>query len=79
MKINLKTLLIIKRIINLIVDKNKNKKIAISLLNVSSDYFIINFKLNEFETIMIFNEILFEIKMKLNKLLIFFSIIIYLF
>ena len=64
MKINLKTLLIIKRIINLIVHVNKNKKVIILSLNVSSDYLIANFKLNAFKTI--FNEISFEIKMKLN-------------
>ena len=75
-KINLKTLLIIKRIINLNVDINENKEIAILSLNVLNDYFITNFKLNEFKTITIFNEILFKIKMKVNKLLIFFSIII---
>ena len=79
MKINLKTLLIIKRIINLNVDINKDKKIVILLLSVSNDYFITNFKSNAFKTIMIFNEILFKIKMKLNKLLIFFLIIAYLF
>ena len=79
MKINLKTLLIIKRMINLIIDVNKNKKIIILSLNVLKNYFIINFKSNTFKTIIIFNEILFKIKMKLNKSLIFFSIIIYLF
>ena len=79
MKINLKTLLIIKRMINLIIDVNKNKKIIILSLNVLNNYFIINFKSNTFKTIIIFNEILFKIKMKLNKSLIFFSIIIYLF
>ena len=70
MKINLKTLLIIKRIINLNV--NMNKKIIISSLSVSNDHFITNFKLNAFKTITTFSEILFKIKMKLNKLLIFF-------
>ena len=79
MKINLKALLIIKRIINLIVDINKNKKIAILLLSILNDRFIINFKSNAFKTITIFDEILFKIKMKLNKLLIFFSIIAYFF
>ena len=80
MKINSKTLLIIKRIINLSVDVNKDEEITILLLNVSNDHFIASFKLNEFKTITIFNEILFKIEMKLNKLLIFFStIIVYLF
>ena len=79
MKINLKTLLIIKRMINLSVDVNENKKIIILLLSVSSDYLIINFKSNAFKTITVFNGIFFEIEMKLNKLLIFFSIITYLF
>ena len=79
MKINLKALLIIKRIINLIVDINKNKKIAILLLSILNDRFIINFKSNAFKTITIFDEILFKIKMKLHKLLIFFSIIAYFF
>ena len=37
------------------------------LLSVSNDYFIINFKLNAFKTITIFNEILLEIEMKLKK------------
>ena len=78
MKINLKTLLIIKRIINLNVDVNKIEKVIISLLNISNDHFIINFKSNAFKTTT-FNKIFFEIKMKLNKLLIFFSIIIYFF
>ena len=79
MKINLKVLLIIKRVINLKIDVNENKKVAILSLSVSNDYFIINFKSNEFKTIITFNEILFKIKMKLNKSLTFFSIIIYLF
>ena len=79
MKISLRTLLIIKRMINLNVDINKDKRVAILSLNVSNNRFITNFKSNEFKTIMIFDEILFEIEMKLNKLLIFFSIIIYLF
>ena len=74
MRINLKTLLIIKRIINLNVNINKN--IVMSSLSVLSDRFIINFKLNAFA---IFNEVFLEIEIKLNKLLIFFSIIIYLF
>ena len=78
MKINLKTLLIIKRMINLNININKVKKIAISSLSVSNDYFIINFKSNAFKTTA-FDEILFKIKMKLNKSLIFFSIIIYVF
>ena len=66
-----------KRIINLSVDMNK--EVIISSLSVLNDHLIINFKLNAFKTIT-FDEILFEIKMKLNKLLIFFSIkIIYLF
>ena len=69
-KINLKTLLIIKRMISLNVDVNEG--IIILSLNVLNDRSIINFKSNAFKTI-IFNEILFEIKMKLNKLLIFFS------
>ena len=75
-KINSKVLLIIKRIISLIIDMNKDKEIIILSLSVLNDYFIINFKSNTFKTIIIFNEILFEIKMKLNKLLIFFLIII---
>ena len=78
-KINLKALLIIKRIINLIIDVNKDKEIIILSLNVSNNYFIANFKLNAFETITTFNEIFFKIKIKFNKLLPFFSIIIYLF
>ena len=76
MRINSRTLLIMKRIINLNVDINK--KVTISSLSVLNDRLIINFKLNIFEAIA-FNEILFEIEMKLNKLLIFFSIIAYLF
>ena len=78
-KINLKTLLIIKRIINLIVNINENEKVIILSLSVLNDHLIANFKLNAPKTIMIFNEILFEIKMKLNKSLIFFLIIIYFF
>ena len=78
-KINSKILLIIKRIINLIVDINKNKKIAILSLSVSNNYLIINFKSNVFKTITTFDKILFKIKMKLNKSLIFFSTIICLF
>ena len=77
MRINSKTLLIIKRIINLIVDVKI--KITILSLNVLNDYLIINFKSNAFKAIMIFIEIFFKIEMKLNKLSIFFSIIIYLF
>ena len=74
MKINSQTLLIIKRIINLNVDINE--EITISLLSVSNDRLIINFKSNAFKTTT-FNEVLFKIKI---KLLIFFStIIIYLF
>ena len=65
--------------INLIVDMNENEKVAILLLSVSSDYLIVGFKSNAFETITTFNEILFEIEMKLNKSLIFSSIIAYLF
>ena len=76
MKINLKILLIIKRVINLIVNMNKNEKIIILSLNVLNFYLIINFKSNAFKTITTFNEIFFKIKMKLKKLLIFFSIII---
>ena len=71
-KINLKVLLIIKRIINLIVDINENKEIALLSLSVLNNYLIINFKLNAFKTITIFDEIFFKIKMKLNKLLTFF-------
>ena len=74
MKINSKVLLIMKRIINLNVDINE--KIAISSLSVLNDRFITNFKSNAFETIITFNEILFEIEMKLNKSLTFFSTII---
>ena len=72
MRINLKILLIIKRMINLSVDINENEKIVILSLSVSNDRFIANFKLNEFKTIITFNEILFEIEMELNKSLIFF-------
>ena len=85
MRINLKVLLIIKRIISLIVNINKNKEAAISSLNISNNRFIISFKSNThfksnaFKTIITFNEVLLEIKMKLNKLLTLFSIIIYLF
>ena len=68
-----------KRMINLIIDINENKKIIILSLNVSDDYLIINFKLNALKTITTFNEIFFKIKMKLNKSLIFFSTIICLF
>ena len=71
-RVNSKILLIIKRIINLIIDINENKEIIILLLSVLNDYLIMNFKLNAFKTITIFNEILFKIKMKLNKLLIFY-------
>ena len=55
---------------------NKDKEIAILLLNVLNDRFIINFKSNAFKMITIFNEVFFKIEMKLSKLLIFFSIII---
>ena len=72
-KINSKTLLIIKRMINLNVDINKNEEIAILSLSVLNDYFITNFKSNEFKTITISDEILFKIKMKLNKSSIFFD------
>ena len=65
--------------INLIVDMNENKEVALLLLNILNNYLIINFKSNAFEMIMIFDEIFFEIEMKLNKSLIFFSIIVYLF
>ena len=68
-KINLKTLLIMKRIINLSVDINR--RIAISSLNILNNRFIINFKSNAFKTT--FDESFLKIKMKLNKLLIFFS------
>ena len=64
--------------INLNVDINKNEKITISSLSVLNDRFIINFKSNAFKATT-FDEILFKIKIKLNKSLIFFSIIIYLF
>ena len=66
-----------KRMINLIININENKKIIILSLNVLNDYSIINFKSNTFKTT--FNEILFEIKMKLNKKFFFFLIIAYLF
>ena len=79
MKINLKTLLIIKRMISLIIDINKNKKIAILLLSVLNDYSIINFKSDAFKITTIFDEILFKIEMKLNKSLIIFLIIVCLF
>ena len=75
MKINSKILLIIKRIINLIIDVNE--KITILSLSVLNDYSIINFKLNAPKTV--FNEIFFEIKMKLNKSLISFLTITYFF
>ena len=79
MKINSKTLLIIKQIINLNVDVNKDEEIIILLLNILNNHFTASFKSNEFKTIIIFNKILFKIEMKLNKLLIFFLIIICLF
>ena len=85
-RVDLKTLLIIKRIINLNVDVNKNERAAILSLNISNNRFIASFKsnkfkaiINEFKMIITFNEVLFEIKMKLNKSLISFSTIIYLF
>ena len=80
-RINLKALLIIKRMINLNVNVNKDERVAILSLSVLNNHFIANFKSNKFETITIFNEILFEIEieMKLNKLLIFFSTIAYFF
>ena len=59
MKTNLKALLIIKRIINLNVDINEYEKIAILSLSVLNNHFIV------IKTI--FDEILFKIKMKLNK------------
>ena len=74
MKINLRILLIIKRVISLIV--NIDKEIIILSLSVLNDYSIIDFKLNAFKMIMIFDGILFEIKMKLKRLLTFFSIIV---
>ena len=58
---------------------NINKEVTISSLNVLNDRFIASFKSNAFKTIAIFDEILFEIKMKLNKLLTFFSTIVYFF
>ena len=76
-KANSKTLLIIKRMINLNVDMNE--KVIISSLSVLNNHFIANFKSNAFKTITTFNEILHKIKMKLNKSLTFFSIIAYLF
>ena len=78
MKIGLKTLLIIKRMINLSVDVNEDKEIAISLLNISNDRFIINFKSNAFKATA-FDKILFKIETKLNKSLTSSSIIIYIF
>ena len=72
MKINLRVLLIIKRMINLIIDINENERIVISSLNVLSDRFIIGFKSDAFETVTTFNGILFKIEMKLNKSLTFF-------
>ena len=72
-KINSKVLLIMKRIISLSVDINE--KIIISSLSVSNDRSIINFKSNAFKTT-ISDEVLFKIKIKLNKSLIFFSMII---
>ena len=68
-----------KRIINLIIDINKDEKITLLSLSVLNDYFIIYFKLNALKKITIFNEVLFKIEMKLNKSLIFFSTITYLF
>ena len=53
---------------------NVNEKITISSLSVLDDYLIINFRLNVFKTA-IFNEIFFEIKMKLSKSLTSFSTI----
>ena len=78
-RVNLKALLIIKRIINLIVDMNENKEIALLSLSVLNDYLIINFKSNAFKTVTTFDKKKFEIKMKLNRSLIFFSIIAYYF
>ena len=54
-----------------------NKKVTILSLSVSNNYLIINFKLNAFEAIITFNEILFKIEMKLKRLSIFFSIVIF--
>ena len=76
MRINSKILLIIKRIINLNVDINE--KITISLLSVLNNDFY-DFNSYAIKTI-IFNEIFFKIKMKLNKSLIsFLTKIIYFF
>ena len=61
-KANLKTSLIMKRVINLNV--NVNKEIAMSLLNILNNHFI------ALKTT--FDEILFKIEMKLNKFLTFF-------
>ena len=77
MKINSKALLIIKRVINLNIDINK--EIAISSLNVLNNRFIMNFTSNAFKTITVFDEILFEIEMKLSRSLTFSLIIIYFF
>ena len=74
MKIDLKILLIIKRVISLSVDMNKDKRITISSLSVSNDHFITNYKSIAFKTV--FNEILFKIGIKLNKSSTFFSTII---
>ena len=68
-KANLKTLLIMKRVINLNV--NVNKEIAMSLLNILNNHFI--------AVKTTFDEILFKIEMKLNKFLTSFSTIVYLF
>ena len=72
-KVNLRILLIIKRVINLSVDVNE--EVAISSLSVLNNRFIISFKSNALKAAA-FNEVLLKIKIKLNKLLIFSSTII---
>ena len=74
--VGLRVLLIMKRIINLIVDVNENKEIIILSLSVLNDCLIISFKSNAFKAAAIFNEFFFKIEIKLNRSLIFFSIII---
>ena len=67
----------LSRDLNFDINVNKNEKVIILSLSVLNVYLIINFKSNAFKTIMVFDEICFEIKIKLNKSLIFFLIIIY--
>ena len=78
MKINLKVLLIIKRMISLNVNVNKVEKVVISSLSVLNNRFIIDFKSDAFEAA-VFDEVFFKIKMKLNRSLAFFSTVAYFF